>query len=262
MNILSTGELKFLSIGKYGGMCTDTADFSNNPRPFFSIGMILDGKGDFYDHKPSSVHVAPGDIIIVPDAATYISRWSGFPDISYITFHFILEKSFGGNIPIQKISGLEHLTKDFILAYDNFSEQQGSFKVLSIFYGILDEIVPKIKKNSEKQIHTSIKKSIDYMTFNYTDNISIRELSTIANLSPSRFFTVFKKETGTTPIEYKNRICIKNAEKMLLISDMSIEEIAEKLGFNSSSYFRRTFKAITGQSPRAYKNSIKKELKI
>lgn len=100
------------------------------------------------------------------------------------------------------------------------------------------------------------------MTFNYTDNLTIQELATIANLSPSRFFTVFKKETGITPIEYKNRICIRNAEKMLLISDLSIEEIAEKLGFNSSSYFRRTFKAYTGKSPREYKNGIKTELKI
>lgn len=262
MDILSTGELKFLSIGKYGGIHTDTAVFSNNPRPFFSIGMILNGKGDFYEQKSDPVHVTPGDIIIVPDAATYISHWLGFPDISYITFHFILEKSFSDNIPIQKICKLKHLTKDFIFAYDNFSSLERSFKILSIFYNILDEIIPNIKKSSEKQIRTSIKRAIDYITFNYTDNLTIQELAAIANLSPSRFFTVFKKATGITPIEYKNRICIKNAKKMLLISDLSIEEIAEKLGFNSSSYFRRTFKAFTGQSPREYRNSFKAESKI
>lgn len=262
MNLLSNGELKFLNIGEYGGMYTHTNDFSNNPRPFFSIGMILKGKGDFYFQKSDSVHVVPGDIIIVPDTATYVSRWLGFPDISYITFHFIIEKGFSDNISIQKICGLEHLTKDFKFAYDNFSILEKSFKVLSIFYSILDEIFPKIKKSSEKHIRTSIKKVIDHITFNYTDNITIDELSAIANLSPSRFFTVFKKETGITPIEYKNRICIRNAEKMLLISDLSIEEMAEKLGFNSSSYFRRTFKAFTGQSPREYKNSINYGLKI
>lgn len=262
MNILENGELKFLNIGKYGNMYADTADFSNNPRPFFSIGMILNGKGDFYDQKSDPVHVVPGDIIIVPDATTYISHWLGFPDISYITFHFILEKSFSDTISIQKICGLEHLAKDFTFAYDNFSASERAFKILSIFYNILDEIVPKIKKDSGKQIRSSIKKAIDYMTFNYTDNITIQELSEIANLSPSRFFTVFKKETGITPIEYKNRICIRNAEKMLLIPDLSIGEIAERLGFNSSSYFRRTFKAFTGQSPREYKKSINMDVKI
>lgn len=262
MNTLTNTGLQFLNIGKYGGIYADTADFSNTPRPFFSIGMILDGKGDFYDQKSNPVHVAPGDIIIVPDATTYVSHWLGFPDISYITFHFILEKSFSDNISIQKICGLEHLAKDFTFAYDNFAASERTFKILSIFYNILDEIVPKIKKSSEKHIRTSIKKAIEYMTFNYTDSLTIQELATIANLSPSRFFTVFKKETGITPIEYKNRVCIRNAEKMLLISDLSIEEIAEKLGFNSASYFRRTFKVYTGKSPREYKKDIKTELKI
>lgn len=263
MDIFSNTKLQFFSIGKYGGMHTDTADFSNNPRPFFSIGMILSGKGNFYDNKSEPVHVESGDIIVVPEAATYVSHWSGAPNISYITFHFILEKGFGTDIPIQKICGFEHLIKEFEFAYDNFSVPERAFKVLSIFYNILDELSPKIKKSPEKQIHnTSVKKAIDYITFNYTKNITINELSSIASLSPSRFFTVFKNETGITPIEYKNRICIRNAEKMLLISDLSIEETAEKLGFNSSSYFRRTFKAYTGKSPKEYKNSNKTDLKI
>lgn len=263
MEILSNTKIQFFNIGKYGGMHIDTADFSDNPRPFFSIGMILSGKGNFYDHKSEPVHVERGDIIVVPEAATYVSRWSGVPDISYITFHFVLEKSFGANIPIQKICGLERLIEDFKFAYDNFSVQEKAFKILSIFYNILDEILPKIKKSPEKQIYnTSVKKAIDYITFNYTRNITIKELSAISNLSPSRFFTAFKKETGITPIEYKNRICIRNAKRMLLISDLSIEETAEKLGFNSSSYFRRTFKAYTGESPKEYKNSNKTALKI
>ena len=255
-------ELKFLNIGKYDGMYNFTADFSDNPRPFFSIGMILNGKGDFCEQKSNPVHVDPGDIIIVPDAARYISHWTGSPVVSYVTFHFILEKSFGGSIPIQKVCGLESLTRDFLLAYDSFSTSQRPFKVLSIFYNLLDEVIPKIQRNSKNQIRTSVKKVIDHMTFNYKDSMTIQELAAIANLSPSRFFALFKKETGITPIEYKNRIAIRNAEEMLLISDLSIEEISEKLGFNSSSYFRRTFKAFTGQSPREYRNKIKTELEI
>lgn len=262
MNILTNTRLQFLNIGKYGGMYADTADFSGTPRPFFSIGMILNGTGDFYEKNYGRVSVFPGDIIIVPNAATYISRWTGNPHIEYITFHFILENGFENNIPIQKISGYEHLTKYFCLAYNNFANSEMSFKILSIFYGIVHEIFPKIKKSSAKQLCTSVKKAVDYITLHYTNYITIAELAEMANLSPSRFFTVFKKETGFTPIAYKNHICIRNAKKMLLISDLSIEQIAEKLGFNSSSYFRRTFKAFVGQSPIKYRNSIKTELRI
>ena len=49
---------------------------------------------------------------------------------------------------------------------------------------------------------------------------------------------------------------------MLLTEDFSIEEISEKLGFNSTSYFRRTFKKFTKQSPGDYKKSIKSDFKL
>lgn len=262
MNILTNAKLKFLNIGKYGGIYNDIVDFSHQPRPFFSIGIILDGIGDFYEQNSECVHVTPGDIIIVPNAASYISNWTGNPNISYITFHFIFENGFNWNIPIQKICGYKYLIKDFCYAYDNSCTSEKSFKILSIFYNILNEIFPKIEKRSEKPFRTSIKKAIDYITSNYTRTITVKELSEISNLSQSRFFSVFKSETGLSPIEYKNQICIHNAEKMLLSDDFSIEEISEKLGFNSTSYFRRAFKSYTGKSPREYKNNNKTSLKL
>ena len=262
MNALSNAKLQFFNIGKYGGMYTDFADFSKSPRPFFSIGMILKGNGNFYVENSDTVSVSHGDIIIVPSAATYVSDWSGKPDIAYITFHFIFQSGFDGNIEIQRLSGFERLEDDFKFAYDNFTRSAQPFKVMSIFYNVLHKVYPKIKISSEKRISASIKKAVDYITVNYAGSITLPELCKIANLSQSRFFTLFKRETGMTPIEYKNRICVKNAEKLIASGDLSIEEISERLGFNSSSYFRRTFRAYTGKSPREYKNSFKNDLRL
>ncbi len=262
MNISENTRLNFFNIGKYGGKYTDTADFRDNPRPFFSIGMIFCGKGTFYTEESETVTVSAGDIIIVPNGSTYISRWTGEPDISYITFHFNFEKEPNGKINIQKLSGMEYLKNDFKLAYDNFSVPEKSFKVLGIFYNVLDRIIPNIKKSPEKRMSTSVKKAVQYITVNYEKNITVSEISEIANLSPSRFFSVFKTETGTTPIEYKNRIAVRNAKKLLLYSELTIEEICEKLGFNSASYFRRTFKKFTGKSPREYRHDMMADLKL
>ena len=126
--------------------------------------------------------------------------------------------------------------------------------------GRMQDVISKERQNTTKSFVT---KAVEYVEESYSDkNISIETVCKKLGVSAAYFSTVFKKETGITPIEYKNRVCIRNAEKMLLISDLSIEEIAEKLGFNSASYFRRTFKVYTGKSPREYKNDIKTELKI
>ena len=262
MNIIANAKLQFLNIGKYGGMYSDTADFSNFPRPYFSIGLILKGNGKFCADGCKTVNVEPGDIIVVPAGATYISYWSGTPDIVYITFHFIIEDLFNGAYEIQKLSGYDHLKNEFEFAYNNIAVSDESFKVISIFYNMLSEIYPKINAASKKHISVSLKKAVDYITVNYKNDITIEELSKIANLSPSRFFTVFKKETGMTPIEYKNYICVNNAQKMLLATNLSIEEIGGNLGFNSASYFRRTFKKYVGKSPSKYRNNVNSDFKI
>lgn len=262
MNQIENTKLQFFKMSKTEVKYTDTADFLDAPRPFWSVGMIFAGSGTFQEQNRESIEVFPGDIILVPTAATYISHWTGSPDICYISFHFILNRGFRNNIAIQKIAGLNFLKKEFETAYQLFGEKKKTFQLLSIFFHVLAEVYPKIQQMPEKPLNTSIQKAIEHITFGYQSDLSIRELAAASNLSPSRFFTVFKQETGMTPISYKNYISIQNAEKMLLTTDFSMEEISEKLGFHSSSYFRRTFRAFTGKSPREYRKEIQEKLKL
>lgn len=147
--MLSNSNLQFFNIGKYGGLYTDTADFSRLPRPYFNIGMVLKGNAVFYAENSEPVSVTAGEIIVVPTGAVYVSRWVGNPEISYITFHFILEKCFDKIYNIQKISGVERLKSKFEFAYEKFSDPSYSFKILEIFYGVLSEVYPKIIKSQK-----------------------------------------------------------------------------------------------------------------
>lgn len=256
MKIPANAKLQFLNIGKYSGKLTDKADFSNIPRPFFSIGFIIGGKGKFYTKSGKIIDVVPGDLIVIPVAATYVSQRFGTEDLTYITVHFIFNSGFNDAVDIQKIDGQEHLKSDFEEAYNSYRIPEQYFRALSIFFRILQEVTPCIKA-SAKNTGISVKKAVEYMTLNYSQNTPISELARMVNLSQSRFFAVFKNEIGMTPVEYKNYICIQNAEKLLLSTELSMEEISEELGFNSTSYFRRTFKHFVGKSPRDYKNSMR-----
>ena len=57
-----------------------------------------------------------------------------------------------------------------------------------------------------------------------------------------------------TPIDYKNKKTVDLAMLMLLNNrDLSIEEVSSRLGFESSTYFRRIFKAYVGYTPTEYR---------
>ena len=80
--------------------------------------------------------------------------------------------------------------------------------------------------------------------------------STIANgthISKTALYNSVKKHTGGTVNEYINTIKIERSKSMLLEADMSVEAIAEKLGFSSSAYYSILFKKLTGSSPSVFR---------
>ena len=66
----------------------------------------------------------------------------------------------------------------------------------------------------------------------------------------------FKKMTNRTPIDYLNVYRIEMASKKIINTDLSITDIAFSCGFNDLSYFIKTFKKITGITPRKYKEQL------
>lgn len=69
------------------------------------------------------------------------------------------------------------------------------------------------------------------------------------------FLRTFKQTTGVTPIEYRNRVRIDHAKKLLKNSCFSVCEIAESLGYTSLAYFSAQFKKETGLSPTQYQSA-------
>ncbi len=66
---------------------------------------------------------------------------------------------------------------------------------------------------------------------------------------------LFREQTGKTPHEYLAHLRIKTAKKLLAsrkVSNYSVTEIAEMVGFHDVSYFSRIFKKATGISPGEY----------
>ena len=97
--------------------------------------------------------------------------------------------------------------------------------------------------------------AIVYINEHSSSKIDVQELANMCRISQSHLFRLFRQKLGVSPVEYKNRLRIKKAKKLLVDPDCCIGEIAELLGFDNACYFTRIFKKHTGQSPTEYRKT-------
>ena len=84
--------------------------------------------------------------------------------------------------------------------------------------------------------------------------ICLADIAEIFSYSVSTIKTVFREETGKGIIAYYNDLRLVAAKEMLAEKNLSIAEIADQLGFHSTSHFSNFFKKETGVSPNKFTN--------
>lgn len=91
---------------------------------------------------------------------------------------------------------------------------------------------------------------------------SVEEMAKMCNISEGYFSKSFQKATGLKFSAYQNQLKIQYSENLLKHTDMSITEISYRLGYDSSSYYIRIFKALLGVTPNYYRESYVEKSKI
>jgi|ERR1043166_7622597 AraC-like DNA-binding protein len=88
---------------------------------------------------------------------------------------------------------------------------------------------------------------------NCADKISLGKVARAVNVNPSHLSEKFKQVTGVNFVDYVARKRFMRATELLRDVDLSISEIAFRVGFQSLSQFNRVFKKLSGKSPTEYR---------
>lgn len=124
--------------------------------------------------------------------------------------------------------------------------------LLQLFYIFLSnqsEVVPVVRKKSLEKV----KQLLTYIEENYAEALTVHSAASYMGFSDSHFMKFFRQHMHSTFTNYLNDYRITIASRLLLGTEDSILEIAEKVGFNNLSYFNRLFKSQFGMSPRDYR---------
>lgn len=101
--------------------------------------------------------------------------------------------------------------------------------------------------------HIGMSKVFHYINNHLDRPITVRELAEVMCVSADHFTRLFKNVNGMPPNRYVQMKRVERAQTMLLLSDLSIKEVAEAVGVPNLSQFSKLFHKITGKSPRAFK---------
>ncbi|HEX3046008.1 MAG TPA: AraC family transcriptional regulator [Bacillota bacterium] len=138
------------------------------------------------------------------------------------------------------------------------SSEKGDYyfdvKVAMLITNILTEMVTN-KINIENNKHNAVMDQvITFIQNNYQQKINTDDFIKIAHLSKFYFLKLFKRYTGVSPYEYLTQYRVNVSKSLLKETGLSVNEIAEKVGFNNINNYIREFKKLVGTTPLKYRN--------
>ncbi len=100
---------------------------------------------------------------------------------------------------------------------------------------------------------TQLKRSIDFMNDNATRDLALSEIAAVANMSKYHFAKSFREMMKIAPHQYLVKLRIEKARQLLMIDSLSVEEIANMVGYSDKTHFAAQFRKIVGVTPHGYR---------
>ena len=247
-------------------------DYLSSPRPIGSIAFCAEGTADYLS-LGKRFTLTGGDILFIPQGGTYISDWK--TDGRLIAAHFLYSPR-GIKYSVSKVSGKEALLDSFTRMLSDWqtirdktdvslklgaaSSDLQNLSVILHMTGtwniIMSEIIPELEAIPLPAPDPRVDTAMNYISAHMCERITISDIASAVCVSPSHLHAIFRNNLGISPIEYKLRLQIDEAQRLLIACpNLTVGEISDRLGFASDIYFRKVFRNQTGMSPTAFRRT-------
>lgn len=243
----------------------DAMSFFNcvgSPKPTHLLLYLDSCSGQYTLKDGTKLTAKSGDIVYCPLGSEYT--------VSFFDYDSADSCTIGINFMMFGESGqpLALADKVMVLHADNANYHSLFYKMANLsltnpmsfsahksaLYRILTELTEFNRRTYEAK-YSIISKGIAYLEDDNAQELSIKEISKMCNVSEIYFRKLFKEYSGMSPNEYKINSRIIKAKRYLQ-SDLSVSEISEHTGFSDVSYFVKVFREKTGLTPLQYRKSL------
>ena len=150
----------------------------------------------------------------------------------------------------------EEMMKEMLYIVHN--SESSPFHLIGHLYLFLDYLArssASIKLNQGSQLRDFyIHEALAYIEHNFQNDISVEDIAKVCGLNRTYFGKIFKEAVGKTPQEFLLNYRMVKATEFLKLTQLSIRDIGQAVGYENQLHFSRAFKNIYGISPREWRN--------
>ncbi len=264
----------FVDLGLYQfgwEQCDPSHSFGPAARNHYLFHFCLSGTGTLYaDNSKGATEIwqiksGQGFMIFPHQVCTYIADHEIPWEYVWIDFDGLRAKEtvelagLSVDQPVYKARYkdiLETMKQEMLYIVNHKSESP--FHLIGHLYLFIDSFVRSAtsgqvsKGNSLRDFY--IKEAFSYIEQNFQNDISIEDISAFCGLNRSYFGKIFRENTGKSPQDFLISYRMTKATELLKLTNLSVGDIGNAVGYPNQLHFSRAFKNTYGISPRQWRN--------
>ncbi|MFC5702770.1 helix-turn-helix domain-containing protein [Cohnella faecalis] len=249
--------------------------------PQLEIIAVRSGRMEI--HTPAEVyHLRAGDVLILGSCQPHLDLRKENEVVDYVVIQFELEAFLDSNmlpvlylfqeslLPLVRLNSLARDNSELRqqlystvmeLQQEHEQKQRGyemaiNYLVKKCLFLLLRHDNEGLLEHNRSMNYAKLKVVFDYVEAHLSDKITVEQACLLVNFSYTYFLKYFKQTLGVTFTDYVIQRRIKYAERLLLTEDLSIAQIAERVGLPNISHFYKLFKRVHHCSPKSFKDTI------
>ncbi len=235
--------------------------FAKHTHDTFSIGLIEGGANGFFYRGATEVAgpgmicvVNPGEVHTGGEAGAW-SYWNLYPPASLFQAcaSELVDRPTGvpffGTAVIDDPGTVRSLREAFVSLTGPAPRLEREVRLLRAVSDLILRHSEKRQTNHEAgRENARVRRVREYLEAHVADDVSLAELSTVADLSAFHLLRVFREAVGLPPHAYLTQLRVRRA-KALLLQGVPIVEAAADAGFADQAHLTRRFKEVFGITP-------------
>lgn len=215
------------------------------------IYYLLSGEVTYKD-QTTTKKLEIGKLYIFPSYNTFRITHNPHAPICCLWFHVDLLPTLVNNLIEIIVQSEDSL---YYLLHAIRCEYCANLDLRPSFFALVDVLIKHFYEREYLPLpNESMSYILCYINDHYKQALTIEEIAHHFNYTPAYFIRMFKKEFHITPYQYLIKYRMNEAVRLLL-SGMSISQIAEQVGYSDSKNFSYAFRLKFRVSPTAYKES-------